>query len=64
MTRPVLLTVAILEWLLDHVPPVDGDNVVVVPIQTMDDPTTLTVGFPITVITDEGLEVHPVSGAV
>ena len=64
VTTPELLMVATAELLLVHVPPVDGDNVVVVPIQIVDEPTIFTTGLPITVIDVEGLEIHPVVGAV
>ncbi len=64
MTTPELLMVATAELLLVHVPPVDGDNVVVVPIQMVDEPTIFTTGLPMTVKDADGLEIHPVAGAV
>jgi hypothetical protein len=49
VTVPSLLTVAILVLLLDHVPSVVGDNLVVPLIQIELDPVTLTTGILLTV---------------
>jgi hypothetical protein len=45
VTMPAFVTEAMDELLLDQVPPVLGDKVVVVPIQILGGPVTLTVGF-------------------
>ena len=57
VTIPALVTVAILLLLLDHVPPVVGDKVIVLPTQT-DDPA-LTTGKALTV-TAEVVALQPV----
>ena len=57
VTRPALVTVAFVASLLVQVPPVVGDNVIVLPTQT-DDPA-LTAGSALTV-TDEVVLLQPV----
>ena len=64
MTTPELFIVATEVLLLVHVPPVEGDKLVVVPIQMVDEPTIFTTGLPMTVIDADGLEIQPVVGAV
>lgn len=61
VTTPALLTVAIDGLLLDQVPPIDGDNVVVVPTHIVEDPEILTVGLCLAVMVVVGTAVHPKS---
>jgi len=56
VTLPSLLTVAILVLLLDHVPPVVGDNVVVPLMQIEFAPVIFTDGAPVTVTAEVGNE--------
>lgn len=58
------MTEAIIELLLDQLPPEDGNSVVVVPIQIDCGPDTFTSGLPMTVSGVEALETHPVVVAV
>ncbi len=60
VTNPTFVTVATDVLLLTHVPPVVGDNVVVAPTHTEDEPVILTVGLAITVIALVGFDVQPV----
>lgn len=60
VTTPALVTVAIVALLDVQVPPVVGDNVVVLPVQMVVGPVTVTVGLPLTVMADEALETQPV----
>ena len=48
VTIPPLVTVAIKGLVLIHVPPVDGESVVVCPSQKLVDPVIETVGFKFT----------------
>lgn len=59
-TMPALLTVATDGFKLIQVPPTVGVSVVTEPAQTEVGPDTFTVGFPLTVMTTEALEVQPV----
>jgi hypothetical protein len=56
VTTPVLVTVAIALSLLAQVPPVEGDNVVVIPTQIEVGPVILTIGFAFTVTSGVALE--------
>lgn len=60
VTTPVLVTVAMVAFDEDQVPPVEGDNVVVLPVQMVVGPVTDTTGRPFTVIEAEAFETHPV----
>ena len=60
VTTPVLVTVAMVELEEDHVPPVEGDKVVVLPAQMVVGPVTDTTGLPFTVTGPEALETQPV----
>jgi hypothetical protein len=59
-TTPALVTVAKAVLLLDHVPPVVGDKVVVAPTHMGFAPVMLTTGFAFTVTADVAKDVHPV----
>jgi hypothetical protein len=59
VTIPSLLTLAILVLLLDQVPPVVGDNLVVPFMQIEFAPVILTVGAALTVTAEVGNEAHP-----
>ena len=59
VTTPSLVTLAINESLLSHVPPIFGDNVVVCPTQIVVAPVILTVGFAFTVTAAVALAKHP-----
>ena len=64
VTIPVFATVAMLELLLVHVPPVDGLKVVVVPGQMAVSPVIETGGLGLTVTGFVGLETQPVDELV
>ena len=64
VTKPLLVTVAIAELELDQVPPVVGDNVVVLPVQTWLAPVMETVGLALTVTAEDVLETQPVAELV
>ena len=59
VTTPLLLMVATETLLLLHVPPVEGKNVVVVPIQISGSPDKNTFGLPFTVNGEVGFDTHP-----
>ena len=59
-TYPALETVAIELLLLSHVPPVEGDNVVVEPTQIEEAPVIEAVGLVFTRTELDGFELHPV----
>ena len=58
VTIPLFSTVAILSSLLIHVPPVEGDRLVVVPTHIAAEPVILTVGLGFTVIGVDATEVQ------
>ena len=60
VTIPELLTVAMDELLLDHVPPEVGERVVVVPTQILVGPVIFTTGRAVTVSGAEARETQPV----
>jgi hypothetical protein len=60
VTTPAFVTVATAELLLDHVPPVVGLKVEVLPIQSDVPPVTLTLGFAFTVNGAVATDEHPV----
>lgn len=60
VTTPLLVTVATAGLLLVQVPPVVGDNVVVLPIQMLLEPVTLTTGIACMVTAPVGNDIHPV----
>ena len=59
VTTPLLLMVATETLLLAHVPPDEGKNVVVVPIQISGSPVRNTFGLPLTVNGAVGLDTQP-----
>ena len=64
VTIPSLVTVAMVLSLLAHVPPADGDKVVVEPMQILLCPVILVSGFELTDTLSVGFEVHPVAVSV
>ena len=60
VTTPPLVTVATALLVLDHVPPEEGESVVIPPIQIKLAPVTPMVGLPLIVTAFEASEVHPV----
>lgn len=58
VTIPLLVTEAIVELLLNHVPPDEGDRVVVASLQILLGPVTDTVGLLFTIIFRLGSELH------
>lgn len=60
VTTPSFVTVATAGLLLAHVPPVEGDNPVVSPIQRLVAPMMLTIGIGSTVTEPVGSETQPV----
>ena len=64
VTTPEFVTVATAGALLDQVPPVDGDKVVVLPTQILLAPVMLTVGVGLTVTLGVGAELQPLEELV
>lgn len=60
VTTPSLATVATAGLLLDQVPPVEGDKLVISPIQMLVAPRMLTIGIASTVTVAVGSETQPV----
>jgi len=61
VTTPALVTVATAGLLLDQVPPLAGDRVVVAPTQMLLAPVILTIGVAFTVTGEVAAEEHPVT---
>lgn len=59
VTRPLLFTIATEGLELAHIPPVEGDNVEVLPIQILDEPVIETVGLGVAVILAEATAEQP-----
>lgn len=59
VTTPPLVIVAIASSLLSHVPPVEGDKVVVLPIQISEGPVMFTVGLGMMAILVIGSDAQP-----
>ena len=59
VTIPALVTVATVGLLLDHVPPVLGNNEVVLPMQIFVEPATFIAGRAFTPIVVKPVPVHP-----
>lgn len=59
-TLPLLLMLATKKLLVDHVPPVEGVNVVVPPTHKVEDPVNVATGLALIVTVVVGLDTHPV----
>lgn len=59
-TFPLLLMLATKKLLVDHVPPVEGVNVVVPPTHKVEDPVNVATGLALIVTVVVGLDTHPV----
>ena len=59
VTCPELVTEATEGLVLDHIPPVDGDKVLVLPIHRLEAPVMVTTGFGVTLILADATAEQP-----